>query len=627
MLKTFRVVAAVGLVVAFVLFVGLSLGVGQQTAEGSPADSIPLSSEDDALVILSTLDLGSFQGAIATVRNNGGEVPQAYPPNAFVTTLSPEVELALRQHPAVARIERGVVEPASLTDLGGQAETAAHIWNTVFRGVPDPIAAAAPAGSAAEREGPDFLIPPPQAPGVTTVPGAPSSTQTSEFMAGTVVYTVVFVESSGGTGNCSPADTQTENWDAGRQNTVLSEISQGLAFWTGRSNRPSPLTFTLDNRGSRPTSCEPINHPARPGDEGKWIADVLRALGRSGATPSNYWYEAVAYADSQRRAVGADWGYLIFVVDSLNDADGMFSDGTNFAYAYLSGPFVVMTYDNDGWGIGYMDLVAAHETGHIFGALDEYASSGCSTADSWGYLNVSDASCNNGGITTDKSIMGEASEQQDPSVDVSTSAQGAIGWRNPGGTPVVVDVVRTATVSLTPYTPDPTSDNTPTYSASAGNTPYPPGGCNTIGGICYRWPSAVTVSKVAGAQWNLDGGAFTSAGVVPTDGAFDEETDPYTFTPPSPVPNGTHTFGTRSTNNFGHVSGTATDNLTIIPGSPVGGIAELPALAGPSAGQSGAPAEGSGWSGSGYAALAGGLAAAAIVIAAGGWYARRRWLR
>jgi hypothetical protein len=560
MLRTFRVLTTVGLAVAFVLFAALTRGGGQKVGEGSPGSSASLRSQDDALVILSTPDLGSFQGAIAAVRDNGGEVPQAYPPNAFVATLNPGVESALSQLPAVARIERRVVDPTSLTALGGQAETAAHIWNAVFRGVPDAIAAAAPSGLPPERQGPDFLIPPPEAPGIQMAPGAPTSTQTSEFMAGTVVYTVVFVESSGGTGNCSPADAQTENWSPARQTTVLSEISDGLAFWTGRSNRPSPLTFTLDNRGSQPTSCEPISRPS--GDESKWIADVLKALGRSGATPSNYWHEAVAYADSRRTALGADWGYLIFVVDSLSDADGMFTD-SSFAYAYLNGPFMVMTYENGNWGIGQMNLVTAHQTGHIFGALAEYASSLCSTADSWGYLNVANASCNNGGNTSDISIMGEGSEMQNAGVDVSTSARGAIGWRNPVGTPVVVDVVRTATVSLTPYTPDPTFDDTPTYSASAGNTPFPPEGPRMYGGYGYGTASPVTVSKVAGAQWNLDGGAFTSAGVVPSDGAFDEESDAYTFTPASPVPAGPHTFGTRSTNNFGDVSSPATDELTI----------------------------------------------------------------
>ena len=412
-----------------------------------------------------------------------------------------------------------------------------------------------------QPDGPDFLIPPPEAPGVQTVTGAPSSTQTSEFMAGTAVYSVVFVESSGGSGNCSPADPQTENWNAARQATVLSEISDGLAFWTSRSSAPSPLTFVLDNQGVQPTSCEPITRPGAgsSSDEPKWIADVLTAMGFP-ATTADYRSVARSFAHSRRMAVAADWGYVIFVVDSLNDVDGGFSNGA-FAYAYLNGPFIVMTYDNDGWGINRMNLVTAHETGHIFGALDEYASSGCATSDSWGYLNAANTSCNNGGDTSDTSIMGEASEQVIPAVDVSASARDSIGWRNPAGT--VVDVVRTSTVSLTPYAPDPTSDTTPTYSALAGNTPFPPGGCNTVGGICFRLPSPATISSVAGAEWNLDGGAFTSTGVSPDDGAFDDESEPYTFTPPSPLANGTYTFGTQSINNFGHASTLATDTLTL----------------------------------------------------------------
>jgi len=68
----------------------------------------------------------------------------------------------------------------------------------------------------------------------------------------------------------------------------------------------------------------------------------------------------------------------------------------------------------------------------------------------------------------------------------------------------------------------------------------------------------------------------------------------------------------------------------LYPGSTppvVGGIAELPPLAAASVEEAGAPAGGSGWSAGGYGALAGGLAAAAVAIAAGGWHARRRWLR
>lgn len=536
----------------------------------APGGTLPLTDaffRSQALVLLYTDDLDAFHAVVELARQQGASVHLAYPPNAFIAALTQSAEVALREHPLVAHIEmQDAVDPASVSFLQGQAETAAHVWNTVFMGLPDAIASQQTPGPLPHLEDSDALIPPPELPGIVAAPSAPSSTQTSEFMAGTVVVSVVFVESSGGTGNCSPADPQTENWDPARQTTVLNEINEGLAFWTARSNRPDPLTFILDNRGIQRTSCEPINRPST--DQGRWIADVLTAMGFP-ATTSNYFSVARSFANSRRSAFEADWGYLIFVVDSLNDADGMFSNN-RFAYAYLNGPFTVMTYDNDSWGISRMNIVTAHETGHIFGALDEYASSCCATTHTWGYLNAANTSCNNGGNTGDISIMGESSEQVNTSVDVSSSARAAIGWRNPApgaGGRTVVDVVRTATVSLTPYTPDPTTDTTPTYSATASNTPFPPGGTNSRvdcqGITTTRTPSPVTISRVAGAEWNLDGGAFSTAGVIPNDGSFNGETEAYTFTPASPVGGGTHTFGTRSINNFGHISSTVTDILTI----------------------------------------------------------------
>jgi len=63
------------------------------------------------------------------------------------------------------------------------------------------------------------------------------------------------------------------------------------------------------------------------------------------------------------------------------------------------------------------------------------------------------------------------------------------------------------------------------------------------------------------------------------------------------------------------------------PNPAVGGIAELLPVAGPSAEEAAAPAEGSGWSAGNYAALSGGLAAALLALTAAGWYARRRWVR
>lgn len=67
----------------------------------------------------------------------------------------------------------------------------------------------------------------------------------------------------------------------------------------------------------------------------------------------------------------------------------------HFAYANLSGPRLVMHYENDGWGVDNIDRVFAHETGHIFGAPDEYAASGCNCGGSYGPDGVPNGNCAN----------------------------------------------------------------------------------------------------------------------------------------------------------------------------------------------------------------------------------------
>ncbi|MAE28422.1 MAG: hypothetical protein CMJ87_05480, partial [Planctomycetes bacterium] len=72
---------------------------------------------------------------------------------------------------------------------------------------------------------------------------APIFAQTSEFMAGTVAVGVIFVESSGVSGACSPA-VNTETWDSARMATVLAEITAGFNWWPTRPGAPS-LSFTV----------------------------------------------------------------------------------------------------------------------------------------------------------------------------------------------------------------------------------------------------------------------------------------------------------------------------------------------------------------------------------------------
>ncbi len=406
----------------------------------------------------------------------------------------------------------------------------------------------------------------------TATGDAPSPYQTSEYMAGSVTVSVVFAESSAVPGYCSGV-AHTENWNATRRSRVLDQIRTGVAWWTGRANRPSQLSFSVEDLGVVPTSCEPINRSGDDYGRGPWVADVLNGLGYSANTSSSSYLSAArSLADARRDARGTDWSYVIFVVNSYNDADGQFTDG-RFAYAWLNGPAVVMTYDNDGWGIDSTWRVTAHETGHIFGALDEYSSSGCYADDTSGYLNAGNSSCNYDGISWDESIMGDSYEQLSPDVDVSNSARAAVGWRNPSSDPVTgvttVDVVRTSTNGLQAHVPDPTTDQTPTYVGEGGNEPYPPGGCNTRAGGCWRYPSAISISRVASVGARVDSGAWTSSGVSASDGSFNTDYEDYQFTPSSLEP-GAHSISTRVINDFGHASSVASDAITISGGGSSG---------------------------------------------------------
>lgn len=201
--------------------------------------------------------------------------------------------------------------------------------------------------------------------------GLDKSQYTSDYMMGSVVVSIIFPESNG------QIDPNTENWNDERKTQVISKIMSGLSWWP-KQNPNSPLKFTFISQ-TVPTKYEPITHPYY--DESLWIPDVMARLGYTGSRFTS----TRKYCNYLRDQYKTDWAYVIFVCDSLVDSDGKFADGL-FAYAYLGGPFLVLTYDNNGYGIGNLDVVVAHETGHIFNALDEYAGASSPNDYSHGYF-------------------------------------------------------------------------------------------------------------------------------------------------------------------------------------------------------------------------------------------------
>jgi len=218
------------------------------------------------------------------------------------------------------------------------------------------------------------------------VPYGADYQDTSEYMLGDIWVTVVLLESDGS------IDTESEDWTQAEIDQVKAEVQEGLTWWedtfllwAADHGCTSHLTFTADfTYADTPvaTSYEPITHGYSY--QSYWIDDFLDYVGYN--TASSIWTDLQHWNHDQRLANGTDWAYTLFVADSSADSDGEFTDGY-FAYAYIGGPFCVMTYDNDGWGINRMGQVFAHETGHIFYALDEYPGSDSYTEYS-GYYNT-----------------------------------------------------------------------------------------------------------------------------------------------------------------------------------------------------------------------------------------------
>jgi hypothetical protein len=371
---------------------------------------------------------------------------------------------------------------------------------------------------------------------------APGFLSTSEFMIGSVTVGVILPESN----EMSP---NTENWsnidpehpeDPNRKQRVFDEIVAGLNWWVTKGGSAANLTFYYDPQFGVPTQYEPITMSNE--NEPTWVLDVLQNMGYTG---SDYITTMRYYINDLRTTYNTDWSYAFVVVDSLNDDDGIFDGSQYFAYANVGGPHSVMTYDNDGYSIDYMHLVARHETGHIFLAADEYCQPGyaCCWFANFGYLDVYNGNCEDGNPSSVPCIMRYNEDA------ICTYTNGQIGWRDSDsdGKPDPIDNVVANT--LNPHM-TPTAETVLTFTGTTSDIPYD---SNTR--------PDVTINKISSVKYRIDYGGWSDASA--TDGFFDEDVEDYNFTV-GPLEPGLHLIDTQAYSTSGNTSTIAGQDVNIV---------------------------------------------------------------
>lgn len=383
---------------------------------------------------------------------------------------------------------------------------------------------------------------------------APGYYQTSEYLLGKVAVGVVFPQCHGTVDKCS------ETWTSKMMDQVITQVTAGTNWWVQRMG--GQLSFVYDQQREVATGYEPINHSQS--DEGLWIGDVMTHLGFAGST---YFEQVYAYNNWMRQKYGTDWAFTIFVANSEKNVPGTFSNGY-FAYSYVPGPFTVTTFDNDGYTINNMSSVIAHETGHIFGALDQYSGANVSCTATSGYLVFQNQNSQQGCSSNVDSIMrGGVVPYTNYLID--PFALGMVGGRVsvPGTLPDPINT--TPVVTLNPV-PRVTNRTNPTLTGTAQDRPYP----SPLG-------NSVTINYISAVKYRVDGGKWMDAS--PSDGspAFAKVSQGFAVTPS--LSQGTHLIELQAFNRVNHASSITSATITVeTNGAPVVEQPETIALSAPS---------------------------------------------
>jgi hypothetical protein len=477
----------------------------------NPWDQPPIpqaqSNTQQAFILLASSNVSQLAQLKALIEANSGRVVHTFSQQAIIAKIPTGLAQQLATLPGVALVVTQPVDLSTIDVYGPDARRYAGVWNSLITPQPESSEIDLAATEHPEEEHHDALIAPDlptgDGLGMASTSVTPGYYQTSEYMAGSVAVGIILVESDGS------VDPSTENWTTDEKQLVFNEIVAALNWWANLEPRAN-LSFVYDDHFSNPlpTGVEPITRPYY--HQQYWINDAMGVLGY---TASSYFTRVRDYNNALRAAHQTDWAFTIFVVDSSADSDNRFSNGY-FAYAYLGGPFTVLTYGNNGYGPYNMDAVVAHEIGHIFHALDQYYSAYQPCSRRAGYLYVENQNSQYGSCSSNVTSIMRGQTYPYYAHAIDSYAAGQIGWRDSDGDNILDPLDTDLPITINTALQD---GDTVTINGSAEIIPYPS-------------PSrtSVTINTLTGVQYRFNGGAWQPA--TATDGAFDSTTENYHFT-------------------------------------------------------------------------------------------------
>jgi hypothetical protein len=348
------------------------------------------------------------------------------------------------------------------------------------------------------------------------------------FASGRVVVNLVFPESEGAG---SLAD-----WTPALQTTIEAELVRALHWWNLKSG--GAVTFVLVGRGSAATTHEP--GLLMISDEYLYLGEAMTSLGYAGACA----YSQIDAMNEESRAEHrAHWAFTQVVIHANE-----FPGSGALAYAYLGGPHTVALSGNGGLGTDRLDRVIAHEIGHIFQALDEYAGGcgGCSQRS--GYLDVPNRNCVSCIYQTGKCVMRGGGEYNHEEMDrleenvhacEFTLGMAGIQDANDNG---VIDVRETFPETLLFTALPDTMFGTRNFAVQGRAWDLP------FVGAPPRYAEPVTINTITSVEFSVDGRKWSSG--VPTDGFWTSREEEFELRLPE-VGGGTHRLWVRAVNSVG----------------------------------------------------------------------------